>query len=536
MHKTLLILIALVAVAAGALGAGLASGASDTTQQAGNGPVLLGDTSLAQTMDTNGAGNAQAWTYTASATGTATDVEVYVTPGSNASALTVGLYSTDSGKPNALLASGSESTVTNGAWNDINVGNFKVTAGTNYAVAVLSAGGALGFRDNQTGDCNTWTSASSSLTDLPAQWSTGVQFDGFCSASLYVSGTTPVTTTSTTTTPTSSSATTTTTSTTVTAPPVTTSTTTGQAPPSTRSTNCAPTAANALTNTVSHTCGFADTTNTGVPGGTTLVNVPGQITAPTAQTGSGWTFSSSNNTITLSAGGVVKNVQLTGGVNVIGSNATVEDSDITCPGDSCWTVQLRHANNTTITNNNLHGQDSSPGDGCDSGIRDIYGDSDGLDATNNNIWYCTTGFNNIGGGGTISNNYIHNFAFSDSDSSNHFDGIQAEDGDGQATLIQDNTILLDNDQTSPIILSNDGGGTEANRTIDHNLLAGGDYCFYGSGGDSNAATGITFENNHMTGLYFPDCGYYGETAYWQSGNGNVFSGNVWDSTGAALTP
>ena len=70
MHKTLLILLALLAVAASTLGAGLASGASDT----GNDPVLLGDTSLEQTMDTNGAGNAQAWTYTASATGTAADV------------------------------------------------------------------------------------------------------------------------------------------------------------------------------------------------------------------------------------------------------------------------------------------------------------------------------------------------------------------------------------------------------------------------------------------------------------------------------
>ena len=40
--------------------------------------------------------------------------------------------------------------------------------------------------------------------------------------------------------------------------------------PRTRFTDCAPGVGQTMTNTVSHLCGFADTTHTGVPSGTTL--------------------------------------------------------------------------------------------------------------------------------------------------------------------------------------------------------------------------------------------------------------------------
>ena len=63
---------------------------------------------------------------------------------------------------------------------------------------------------------------------------------------------------------------------------------------------CAPAAGQEMTDTVSHLCGFADTTNTGLPAGTRLYRVPQDITAPTPQTGYGWT--STGSYIILNAG------------------------------------------------------------------------------------------------------------------------------------------------------------------------------------------------------------------------------------------
>ena len=306
-----------------------------------------------------------------------------------------------------------------------------------------------------------------------------------------------------------------------------------QPPP--RSTACAPVAGQTMSNTVSHVCGFADTTNTGVPAGTRLYRVPQDVTGPLpdGSTGSGWSWSSGSG-ITLNSGAVLKSVVYTGGLAVRTSNVTVEDSDITTSGENSWAISLWHASSPTIRNNNLHGTGSMPGNGCDAGVRDIYNDSTHLVLTGNNIWFCATGLNNYANGGSIERNYIHDFAFTTAAAANHFDGIQLEVGNGAATLLQDNTIVMSPPQTAPIILSNDYGGTETNRTISHNLLAGGGYCFYG--GANPKATKITFTANSFSRLYHSTCGMFGFNAYWTSGSDNVWSGNIWDDTGAPVQP
>ena len=300
------------------------------------------------------------------------------------------------------------------------------------------------------------------------------------------------------------------------------------------STGCSPSASATMTNTVSHLCGFADTTNTGVPAGTTLYNVPGDVSAPTAATGSGWSYS--NHVITLGTGGTVKNVELNGVVSITGANATVEDSDISVSGEDTWAVQLRHASNATIEDNNLHGVGLATGDSCDSGVRDIYSDSENMTVEHNNVWYCSDPMNNITLGGLIEENYFHDLGASTTD--NHYECIQTEDpGSSTALIIRDNTCFNQHtDQTAAIILSNDNGGTENNRYIDHNLLAGGGYTFYGSGGPTAPATNITFINNHFTRIFTSGSGGYGPIAYWKTGGGNVWSGNVWDDTGQSISP
>ena len=313
-----------------------------------------------------------------------------------------------------------------------------------------------------------------------------------------------------------------------------TSTTTSIARSGFRAMACAPVAGQTMTNAVSHNCGFADTTNTGVPAGTSLVGVPGDITAPKADgsTGQGWSWNGS--WVTVAAGGALKNVRVAGHVNLAGDGATVEDSDITTSGANQFGVAAVGGNNMVVDHNTIHGSAASVGKACDNGVRDVYGNSENLTITNNNIYWCDSGLNNIPNGGLVQQNYIHDLALVVS--GGHANGMQFEPGSGKLMTIKDNTIFNPISQTDDVILSNDGGGTETNRLIDHNLLAGGGYCFYGSGGPTLDASNITFTNNHFARIYYRSCGYYGPVTDWQPGHGAVWRANVWDDTGAAAHP
>ena len=300
-----------------------------------------------------------------------------------------------------------------------------------------------------------------------------------------------------------------------------------------RATHCSPTASRTTTNTVSHLCGFADTTNTGPPAGTTLYQVPEQIKGPTADTGSGWTWNATYGAIYVEAGGAVKNIQTGGAVEFFGDGGRLENSDLRGSGTGSYMVQIRHASNVVIKNNNIHGRSRAASQACDNGIRDIFGDSENLTVENNNIWYCATGMNNVWNGGLIQQNYIHDLAIG---GGYHVNGIQLEPGTGRLMTVRDNTIFNPQGQTDAIMLANDNGGAERNRLIEHNLLAGGGYCFYGGGRTRRFAANITFTSNHLSRLYYPACGFYGWDAVWYVGNGDVWSANVWDDTGAPVQP
>ena len=102
--------------------------------------------------------------------------------------------------------------------------------------------------------------------------------------------------------------------------------------------------------------------------------------------------------------------------------------------------------------------------------------------------------------------------------------------------VRDNTIFNPLGQTDAIILSNDYGGIETNRVIDHNLLGGGGYCFYGAGGPALMASHIMFTNNHFSRLYHSACGYWGPIANWNPRGGDVLPGDVLDETGTKVKP
>jgi chitodextrinase len=152
-----------------------------TTATAPGEQVLLGEQQIAAANDGDEAGQAEAFRTTAMVSGDVTTVQLYLTAGTS---LDIGVYADDGGHPRALLNQALVTDLTPNAWNAVTLPATAVTAGNNYWIAILGPSGtsALGFRDTQGGG-QSETSASESLTTLPATWSTGTVYqDGQLSA------------------------------------------------------------------------------------------------------------------------------------------------------------------------------------------------------------------------------------------------------------------------------------------------------------------------------------------------------------------
>jgi hypothetical protein len=141
------------------------------------GPVLVGTQTIQSQVDSNAAGQAEAFKTTAVASGAVTSLSVYVDAGSTAITLVVGLYADSAGKPGALLTQGSLSSPLGGAWNTVNVPSANVVSGGAYWIAVLGPvnSGLLKFRD-KSGGTRAETSSQKNLASLPAGWTTGSVF------------------------------------------------------------------------------------------------------------------------------------------------------------------------------------------------------------------------------------------------------------------------------------------------------------------------------------------------------------------------
>ena len=133
--------------------------------------MLVGDTNVESFVDEDPAGTAEAFQYIAGASGTANSVSFYLDSSSAATSAQIGVYS-DDGAPATLLASATDSSLKAGAWNTVSLPSFSVTSGTKYWIALLGSGGAIDWRDNQSGLAAD-VSSSTSLTSLPSSWSTG---------------------------------------------------------------------------------------------------------------------------------------------------------------------------------------------------------------------------------------------------------------------------------------------------------------------------------------------------------------------------
>jgi len=272
-------------------------------------------------------------------------------------------------------------------------------------------------------------------------------------------------------------------------------------------------------------CGYPDATNTGVPAGTALRSVPGQVTS-----GAGWHYDSRGWIAIDGNGAVLDSISTTASIDVTASNVTIKNSRITVPGES-WGIATRHTTNVTIQNNEISGPAKTGSSRLMVGIKDIYGDSSGLKVVGNDIWHTSTGVQIESG--LIADNYIHDLGFTSGD---HVNGTTSNGGSVLLT-IRHNTIFNEYQQTDAISLFQDFGA-QANRRIENNLIAGGGYTLYAGAnpGKTATATNIAVIGNRFARTYFAGSGYYGPATAYTSTGGNTWTGNIWDDTGKAVSP
>ena len=142
--------------------------------------LLLGSQTIQPTVDFIASGTAEAFRTTARASGAVSALSVYIDASSTANVLVAGIYRDAGGRPGSLISQGrSSASLTRSAWNRVTIPAAAVTAGAKYWLAVLGAnGGALGVRDGL--GCTSETSRLTTLTALPATWSTGVVWPNSC--------------------------------------------------------------------------------------------------------------------------------------------------------------------------------------------------------------------------------------------------------------------------------------------------------------------------------------------------------------------
>ena len=267
-------------------------------------------------------------------------------------------------------------------------------------------------------------------------------------------------------------------------------------------------------------CGYPDASNTGVPAGTTLRTVPGQVSS-----GPGWHWDPRGWLQVDGAGAVLDGISVKANVDITASNVTIKNSRVVLSGES-FGISLRHTSDVTIQDSEIYSPQETGAGRLMVSIKDIYGDSTGLAILRNEIWHTATGVQVESG--LIQDNYIHDLGYKDGD---HVNGTTSNGG-SRALTLRHNTVFNQYDQTDAISLFQDFG-PQANRVIDNNLLAGGGYTIYAGAnpGKANTATNIKVTNNRISRMYYPNGGSYGPVTAYTSGGGNTWTGNIWDDTG-----
>lgn len=273
-------------------------------------------------------------------------------------------------------------------------------------------------------------------------------------------------------------------------------------------------------------CGYPDETNTGVPIDTVLTDVPAQATS-----GQGWEVDPRGWISVSEDGAVIDAIRTNLSIDVSANNVIIRRSEITVGGDT-WAIVTRNTKNVTIIDNTITAPATDGPNRLLVGIKDINGESTGLQVLSNDISHTATGVQIDSG--TIKDNYIHDLGYNEGD---HVNGTTSNAGVSQLD-IEHNTVFNQRSQTDAISLFQDFG-PQSNRLIRDNLVAGGGYSIYGGAneGKEATATNIRIVDNRISNRFFAAGGAFGPgNAFASSSAGNEWSGNVWDHDGSTVPP
>jgi hypothetical protein len=256
-------------------------------------------------------------------------------------------------------------------------------------------------------------------------------------------------------------------------------------------------------------CGYPDTTNTGVPAGTTLTTT-GSMTLTAPGTYSGLDI---RGCVTVAAAGVTLTRSRVSGctgsyavrVDSASAGFVMSDSEIVMQGDQKGLVFVGY----TAQRLKVTGTGDCFGTGTNSVIQDSYCENGPGNSPKRAPTYgpepswCGTGA--------------------------HWDGVEA--GATTRTIIRHNTFRLPCGQTGAVDVSDwNGPIAPSSVVVDNNLLAGGSWTVYGGA----PSVSIVLTNNRFSRWYWPGSGSADATEAaegycWTA----VRSGNVWDETGTA---
>jgi hypothetical protein len=139
------------------------------------GAPLLGSATMGTISDNMPKGQAESFRVYATTTGTITSLSVYLD--ANTTPIVLGLYANTGTQPGALLGQATVAAPVAG-WNTVTLPAISVSAGVPYWVTVLGKSGIPNFRTSADAAGVSYGSASTTLTALPATWTSGPMWTG----------------------------------------------------------------------------------------------------------------------------------------------------------------------------------------------------------------------------------------------------------------------------------------------------------------------------------------------------------------------
>ena len=153
-----------------------ATATASATSTAAGGSGFVGNSAVESAQDPSTVGQAEATQYTATTSGAVSTISIFLDSSNAATNIALGIYSDAAGVPGTLLAQGSRTGVTSGAWNSVAIPTLSITAGTPYWIARLAvSGGTVVTRGNNAAG-NADRVDTRFLSALPTTFSPGASF------------------------------------------------------------------------------------------------------------------------------------------------------------------------------------------------------------------------------------------------------------------------------------------------------------------------------------------------------------------------